>query len=230
MTTQHVPPLSLDELATTLDAYAGPLEPRKRLAQRRRRPGRLAWAAVVLALVVAGAAYAAGFNPFAGISAADHPATSDDSLPAFLTADIAEFNSTYEQMGHGRLLPDGARLVRQLPSGLRFYTIATSAGGLCLADVYPPGSSNAKGGYECGASLDRSRPITIASEQPNEAMPPIDYGLAMDGVTAVSFMAGGVATTVPVEDNVWAYEGQANLRSVTVHWADGSTQTLGDGR
>ncbi|HET8820315.1 MAG TPA: hypothetical protein VFM57_02130 [Thermoleophilaceae bacterium] len=179
---------------------------------------------------MAGAAYAAGFNPFAGISAADHPATSNDSLPAFLSADIAEFNSTYEQMGHGHLLPDSARFVSQLPSGMRFYTIATSAGGLCLANVYPPGSSNAKGGLACGDSLSHSQPITIEGQRPNPDVPPISFGLAMDGVTAISFMAGGVETTVPVKDNVWAYEGQANLDSATVHWADGSTQTLIYGR
>jgi hypothetical protein len=201
----------------------------KPTAVRRWRPWRLAWAAAVLALVLAGAAYAAGFNPFAGISAADHPATSNDSLPAFLTAQIAEFNSMYEQMGHGHLLPDSARFVRQLPGGMRFYTIATSDGGLCLANVYPPGSSNAKGGFGCGDALSTSQPITIGWENPDGATP-ISYGLAMDGVTAVSFTSAGVETTVRVEDNVWAYEGQADLHSVTVHWADGSTQTLIDGR
>jgi hypothetical protein len=230
MQRQDAAAISFDELATALESYAGPPRPRRRPVQRRWRPWRIAWAAAVLVLVLAGAAYAAGFNPFAGISAADHPATSNDSLPAFLTADIAQFNSIYEQMGHGHLLPDSARFVRQLPSGMRFYTIATSAGGLCLANVYPPGSSNAKGGYGCGDSLSQSQPITIGSEQPNPATPPISYGLAMDGVTAVSFMAEGVETTVLVKDNVWAYEGQANLQSVIVHWADDSTQTLINGR
>lgn len=143
---------------------------------------------------------------------------------------IAQFNSVYERMGHGHLLPDSTRLVRQLPSGMRFYTIATSAGGLCLANVYPPGGSNAKGGWECGDSLSQSRPITIGSQRPNRSVPPISFGLAIDGVTAVSFTAGGAETTVPVKGNVWAYEGQANLRSVTVHWADGSAKTLIDGR
>jgi hypothetical protein len=184
----------------------------------------------VLALVLTGTAYAAGFNPFAGISAADHPATSNDSLPAWMVADIAEFNSMVEQMGHGDLMPDSARFVRQLPGGMRFYTIATSDGELCLANVYPPGASNAKGGFGCGDSLSQSHPITIGSEQPNPATPPLSYGLAMDGAAAVSFMAEGVETTVPVTDNVWAYEGQADLSSITVHWNDGSTQTLTDGK
>ncbi|MGH2884851.1 MAG: hypothetical protein ACRDPA_19475, partial [Solirubrobacteraceae bacterium] len=205
MTIQNVPEISLDELAITLEAYAGPPRPRRQRVQRHWRPWRFAWAAAALVLVFVGAAYAAGFNPFAGISAADHPATSNDTLPASLAAHIAEFSSTMEQMGHGHLLLDSTRFITQVPSGMRFYTIATSAGGLCLATVDPPGT-NATGGLGCGDTLSQSRPITIGSEQPNPATPPVSYGLALDGVTGVSFMAGGAESTVPVTDNVLAYE------------------------
>lgn len=221
--------ISLDELANTLESYAGPDRPRRLPVRGRRRPWRVAWAVTALALVSVGVAYAAGLSPFAGISAADHPATSSDTLPASVTAHIAEFSSRMEQMGHGHLLPDTARLVAQLPSGMRFYTVATSAGGLCLANVDPPGS-NAQGGFGCGDSLSQSRPITLGSEQANPDTPPVSYGLAVDGVTAVSFRAGGANTTVPVRANVWAYEGQADLTSVTVRWQNGSTQTLINGR
>jgi hypothetical protein len=48
----------------------------------------------------------------------------------------------------------------------------------------------------------------------------------MDGVTAVSFTAGGAETTVPVTDNHWAYEGQADLTSVTVHWETAARRRL----
>lgn len=227
MTTQNASAISLDELANTLKSYAGPAHPRRLPVRHRRRPWRIAWAAAALVLAFVGAAYAAGFNPFPGIAAANHPATSTDTLPASLTAHIAEFSSGMERYGHGRLLPDTARFITQLPSGMRFYTIATSAGGLCLATVRSSGGS----GLECGDSLSKSRPITIASERPNRATPPVSYGLAMDGVTAVSFKAHGHQTTVPVKDNVWAYEGQNGaLRSVTVHWRNGSMQTLIDGR
>ena len=226
MSTQNVPEISLDELAITLEAYAGPANPRRLPVRRHWRLWRFAWAAAVLVLVSVGAAYAAGFNPFAGISAADHFATSNDTLPVSLRAHIAEFNSGMERYGHGRLLPDTARFITQVPSGMRFYTIATSAGGLCLATVRSSGGN----GLECGDSLSQSRPITIGSERTNRATPPVSYGLAKDGVTAISFMARGTETTVPVKNNVWAYEGQANLRSITVHWADGNTQTLIDGR
>jgi hypothetical protein len=230
MTKHDVHPVSIAELAATLDAYAGPAAPCMRPARHRPRLPRLAWTAAVLALVFAGAAYAAGFNPFSGIAAANHPPTASDSLPAWMVADIARFNSAYEGTGHAQLLPDSARFIRQVPSGMRFYTIATSAGGLCLANVYPPGSSNAQGGVGCGDSLSQARPITLGGEEPSGPATAISYGLAMDGVTAVSFMAGGVETTVPVADNVWIYPGQADLQTVTVHWADGSTQTLSDGR
>ena len=128
MTTQNVPEISLDELTITLESYAGPAQPRRLPVRRRRRPWRFAWAAAALVLVSVAAAYAAGFNPFPGISAADHPATSNDTLPASLTAHIAEFSSGMERYGHGRLLPDTARFITQVPSGMRFYTIATSAG------------------------------------------------------------------------------------------------------
>jgi hypothetical protein len=230
MQTQHASPFSLDELVTTLEFYAGPDRPRRLPVQRRWRAWRIAWVAAALVLVFVGAAYAAGFNPFAGISAANHPATPSDALPVALTAHIAEFSSAMEKMGHEHLLTDTARSITQLPSGMRFYTIATSAGGVCLTTVDHPGSNAKGGGLECGDSLSRNRPITIASEQVNHSTPRVSYGLALDGVTAVSFTAGGAETTVPVKDNVWAYEGQANLRSVAVHWENGSTQTLIDGR
>jgi len=45
-----------------------------------------------------------------------------------------------------------------------------------------------------------------------------------------SFTAGGAEATVPVTNNVWAHEGQANLTSITVHWQNGTTHTLIDAR
>lgn len=229
MQTESASLISLDEVATTLGSYAGPGRPRRRPQQQRRWFWRLTLAAVTVALVSIGAVYAAGLGSFPGISAANHPATSNDALPEFLVTGIASFSSEMERMGHGHLLVDTVRYITELPSGMRFYTIATSAGGLCLATVDPPGS-NAKGGMGCGESLSPSHPITIETERANQASPPVSYGLAMDGVIAVSFTTAGAESAVPVTDNVWAYEGQADLTSVTVHWADGNTQTLVNGK
>jgi hypothetical protein len=44
---------------------------------------------------------------------------------------------------------------------------------------------------------------------------------------AVSFMAGGQEVTVPVTNNVWAYEGQPTHGSITAHFKDGSTEPIG---
>jgi hypothetical protein len=227
MKTHNAPAISLNELANTLESYAGPAHPRRLPVRRHWRPWSFAWAGAALWLGFVGAAYAAGFDPFAGISAADHPATSNDTPPASLTAHIPKFSSAMERFGHGRLLPGTTRFITQLPSGMRFYTIATSAGGLCLATVRSPGGT----GLECGHSLSKSRPITIESERPNRATPLVSYGLAINGVTAVSFKAHGHQTTVPVKNNVWAYQGQNGaLHSITAHWENGSTQTLINGR
>ena len=219
--------ISLDELSAILESYAGPSRPQRQSARRSRRPLRLAYAVAAIALLGVGAAYAAGFDPFSGISAANHPAGPNDRLPAFLVTDIDRFNSELDRMGKtGHLLIDSTRFVSELPSGMRFYTISTELGQLCLANVYPPGSSDANGGIACGDSLGESNPITRESQRPNEDVPQTSFGLAMDGVTAISFMAGGIETTVPVKENVWAHEGQADLTSVTVHWEDGRTQTV----
>jgi hypothetical protein len=83
----------------------------------------------------------------------------------------------------------------------------------------------------CGDPLNQNEPTTTASVHPNAATPPLAYGIAIDGVVSISFTAGEGETTVPVEENVWAYEGPSNaLQSLTVHYADGTSQTLTDGR
>jgi hypothetical protein len=40
-------------------------------------------------------------------------------------------------------------------------------------------------------------------------------------------MAGGREVTVPVTNNVWAYEGQPTHGSITAHFKDGSTEPIG---
>jgi hypothetical protein len=41
-------------------------------------------------------------------------------------------------------------------------------------------------------------------------------------------MAGGIEQTVLVKNNVWFYEGESSaLETLTVHFADGSTELLG---
>ena len=122
-----------------------------------------------------------------------------------------------------QVLPDTARLVGQLPDGHNIYVLSTTTDELCIVIDQM--------GALLGAPPSPSDPTTIATfddvvNGPN-ATPPISWGIAKDGITAVSFMGGGNEQTVPVVNNVWAYEGENSaLQSITVHYADGTTQTI----
>jgi hypothetical protein len=180
-------------------------------------------AVAVAALVGAGVAIAAGFGAFNGISAAQHPPTPADTLDPAVAASIAANDNP---LG---LEADSARFVTQLAGGIRIYAVATKTGELCaLAERLPNNNGkNDAAATGCSSPLTQSQPTTIASFQANEATPPISYGIALDSVTAVSFMAGGQEVTVPVKNNVWAYEGDNSaISSLTVHFNDGRTETI----
>ena len=195
-----------------------------------------AFAALLLAGT--GVAIADGINPFAGIGAANHSQSAQDVLdPASLTL-VERFNSTAaRQASHTgvaamTVLPDTARLVGQLPSGRQFYVLGTTTSQLCILTAPPPRNSSDKtASIGCGDPLDQNKPTTIESQDEvvngPDATPPLTFGVARDDVAAVSFVAGGTEQTVPVKNNVWAFEGQNSaLESLTVHYSDGSEQTL----
>jgi hypothetical protein len=178
----------------------------------------------VAALAGAGVAIAAGFGAFDGISAAQHPPTAADRLDPAVAASLL-----VDDHGLG-LEPDSARFVTELADGIRIYAVATRDGKLCaLAERLPNNDGkNDAWATSCGSPLTQSEPSTATSFRPNEEGPAVTWGIALDGVTAVSFTAGGRAVTVPVRNNVWAYEGDAAaLGSLVVHFDDGSTETIG---
>ena len=190
--------------------------------ERRWRPVLVA-VAVVAALAGVAVAIAAGFGAFDGISAAQHAPTAADKLDPAVAASIAANDNL---LG---LEADSARFVTQLAGGVRIYAVATKTGELCaLAErLQNNNGKNDAAAMGCGSPLTQSQPTTAASFQANEATPPISYGIALDSVTAVSFMAGGQEVTVPVKNNVWAYEGDNSaIGSLTVHFHDGSTETI----
>lgn len=197
------------------------------LARRRWRPV-LATAVAVAALVGVGVAIAAGFGAFNGISAAQHPQTAADRIDPKLLAEINAAN--HGRSAAGQLLPNSARLVKQLSDGVRIYAVATNDGQLCaLAEGLPNNNgTNDAAGMGCGSPLTQNQPTTAVSFKANDETPTISWGIALDSVAAVSFMAGGREVTVPVNSNVWAYEGAApTLGSLTAHFKDGSTETIG---
>jgi hypothetical protein len=182
----------------------------------------------VAVLTGAGVAIAAGFGAFDGITSVQHPQGAADVLDPAVVAGINRSNATFAGGPPGKLLPDSARFARQLPSGERVYALTTTSNELCVLILGQPGS-NMKYAAGCGDSLDQSHPTTVESERPNPSVPTLTWGVAIDGVSAVSFMAGGQEVMVPVQDNVWAYEGDVG-QDMTVHFNDGSSELLRNGQ
>lgn len=192
--------------------------------ERRSRRRVLIVGLVTVTLLATGVAVAAGFNPFAGIATANHPQKPQDVLAPNI---LAQVDAPNERAGLGRVLPASTRLLGQLASGRRIYVAGTSKGQLAI--LVTDHGRLAEASY--GRPLTQYEPVTIASsvrvKNGPHATPPLSYGIAKDGITAVSFTAHGGEQTVPVKHNVWFYEGNSNvLRSITIHYANGSTRTL----
>jgi len=106
------------------------------------------------------------------------------------------------------------------------YVVTTSKERLCVVV--------ARLAESCGYPLTQTEPLTftvVDSDGPG-GEPAVAYGVARDGVRSVSFTVGGRHETVPVRDNMFAYQPAASVTSdsfssVTVTLADGSTQRVG---
>lgn len=198
--------------------FAVPEGPRRRL----RRPV-LVTAVVVAALALTGVAIANGVGAFNGIGAAQRPQTGVDALDPQTLAMRQQLCASASSSGSRPILCQlvlaSARLVRTLPSGRKVWVLTDTRGDLCvlLQD----------GGSDCASTLSGSHPTTLTSFKKGPGDPLITYGVALDGVAAVSFVANGQTVTVPVQDNVWAFEGpNSAFDSLTVHYTDGTTTVL----
>ena len=58
--------------------------------------------------------------------------------------------------------------------------------------------------------LSQTHPFTTTLTDPDgiRGVPPVIYGVARDGITAVLFTVSGRPVNVPVRDNFFAYEGR----------------------
>ena len=187
-------------------------------------------AALALVLTLAGVALAGrqGWGPLASIGTADHPANNSDTLPPSVLAQIrADAFPPGVRMKDpiGKRLVDQARLVATLPDGRKLYLVPTSEHRLCVETATSE---------SCGAALNHQAPITFTAEEPGPGTAPIAFGIAMDGVVSVSFTVnGGLPITLPVHDNVFAYEataqartGRATFSAPLVTFADGTTELI----
>lgn len=224
--------VSLEELRSVLSSYAGPAEPRMRAARSRLRGFRpvLVVAVAVVAFVVAGVAIADQLGAFDGIGAAQHPRTRLDKIGRAVKAEIL----------HGtEPVPIGlqfgtARRIGQLSGGQHVYVLARSGANdnLCYV-IGSPGPQ-----WSCSNTLSRRHPST-ALVYTQGGKPWSTIGIALNGVTAVSFTAGGPErggreiggheVTVPVKNNIWRYTSHDFLSLnqaswlLMAHFADGTT-------
>lgn len=224
----------LKSASTPAAVAAADRKPRHRLVrswhpQKRRRRPLLVAVSLLATTAVATAAIAAALGAFNGIGAANHPQTGADVIDPATAA--------YVQEHLAGIQVDTARHIGQLQSGQNIYVITGTQNDLCTV-VSPPNPE-----AWCGDPLGNAHPATIYTYPAFNNDPSIrwiTFGIALDGVTSVSFPystqatpAGGggplgPAVTVPVNDNLWTYPSNNTwpptvLQPVTAHFADGTT-------
>jgi hypothetical protein len=219
LTTHSEDLVSLEELRSVLSTYAGPGNPRELPARQRRRRWRPILVAVVAVLAFAGtsAAIADGLGAFDGgvyngISSVHHPRTSEDVIDPATQAYMERKGCTQPDgspcnpIVFGMLL-DTSRRIAQLPSGESLYVFQTSWKGICFVSGPPPAGHE----FECSGPLSHAHPSTVwvYTEDSDDPSDWLAFGIAVDGVTSVSFEQNGHEVTAPVKGNVWTYRGDS---------------------
>lgn len=203
----------------------------RRAGKRRALRGGLLVSVLAVALALIGVAVAATqWGPLAGISSADRAQIHRDKLGSEVIAQLRSDELPADQSGDqiGKRLADSARWVGTLPDGRNLYLVPSVGGKLC---VLAAGLSES-----CGDALSREAPITFTISANGVGSRPLIYGVALDDVVSVAFRTGGVDVTLPVRDNVFAYEGppyegaptQAGpgVSAPTVTFSDGTSETI----
>lgn len=214
--------VSLEEVRSVLNAYAGPDNPRERPARHgvgHFRPV-LVVAVAVVALAGASVAIARGFGAFNGLSNTQHPQIGAAVLDPATLAGINAINNEHAKLHiPEQLLPNTARVLGKMPNGTPVYGLSDTRGSLCIVGGI---------GGSCDLPLSTTHPV-ITMETNRTGDDPVAYGVVMDGISAVSFEAGGHQVTVPVKDNVWYYAGPNSASErMTIHFADGSSEVLNE--
>jgi hypothetical protein len=195
---------------------------------------RIVVAVVIAAGLAVGVGIAAGlgvFNgrvgAFNGLRAAEHARPGATALPTASLSAIGRWNAENAKAHAARprfdeveqLLPKTARVLGNLPNGTPVFVLADTSGQVCLAGGLAGG---------CGPPLSRSNPLIISgADSPSPGGAYYTGGVALDGVTSVSFKAWDQEVTVPVKRNLYIDETPHStptlVHCVTAHFADGST-------
>jgi hypothetical protein len=181
--------------------------------------------AVVFVLGLGGVAVAASWGPLSAIGAADRPAEPTDALSPAAKDMVrrSELGGVGGIDQIGSRLVEQARLLGELPDGQRVYAVPTSKGKLCLVV--------AEGTVSCSDPLTDDWPITFTTAKAGPGAPRLVWGATTNDVVSVSFEVGGRPVTVPVKNNLFAWEGQPDeagaVSPPTVTFADGATWRAG---
>jgi len=197
-----------------------------RLSRSSRRYLVFALVGFLTVFAVAGIGLAARIGPFAGIAAADRPATAGDTLDRSvvrqLRSDELPPSNPVDQIGKREIAL--SRFVGTLPTGDSVFVVPTTRGKLCVVVANKAES--------CGDPLSQEAPITFTisdDDGPRGWKPAIAWGVARDGVVSVSFAVGGRFVTVPVHNNFFAFEAnpwEHGFANLTAQLADGSAVSL----
>jgi hypothetical protein len=234
-------------------------------AKRRARQRRvlIALAVLLLAGLAAGLTLAlrspggssggARLGAFKGIGAAQRAQTAADVLPPKILARIKQLNADpiAKERNIPPLRPETARFLGRLLPDEALYVLADSAGDLCYVEPHLDPGSDLSSAFlfdeACSRPLGRSQPIWLADDSVSgnySGYVGTIVGVAMDGVTSVSFSVAGKAGTVPVKNNVFASElhhpatntidsttysvnrSKYSVKCVVAHLADGSAMKI----
>lgn len=191
----------------------------------RQRGTLLVVAVASVAALAAGLAIAATHGAFDGISTAERARTPTDKLDA---KTLSSLRRNCPGSGHARfyvplchLVLGSTRLIGVFPATGNVYVVADTRGDLCTLWGAKAGS--------CGPPLSKSHPISFGSfnRTPTTGGTFIATGLAIDGVTSVSFRVWIKDVTAPVKNNVWIYTRPRSTAKeatcIRAHFADGAT-------
>lgn len=194
--------------------------------RRRWRPSIIVVVAI-LVLVLGGAAVAGSWNPLSAIGSADRPAEPKDELGPDVIEMLRRAQVVVPPGGFsaiGTRLVEEARLLGKLPNGDKVYALPTSKGKLCIVVALRTES--------CSDPLTPEHPITFTISKVGPSSPHVVWGATADDVVSVSFTIAGEHVTVPVEGNLYAWEGAPTKRfshgsALSVTFSDGSTRPAG---
>lgn len=162
-------------------------------------------------------------NPLEGIGAAESaPAGVTDSTAASALNALKTRESgpvAGQELDQARLLPTSV-------SGHRIYLVPSTSGDLCM---FVASTIEA-----CTSPLSASHPalFSVVDADGPGGTGPLVFGVAEDGVSAISFSVAGVMETVPVSGNVFEYRVASavnadSITNATATFADGQNVSLG---